>query len=185
LGSEHKNPKSADILFDLLDRLLNKSHSVERLCITIDGTSVDEVKGTSFISSVLKHKVDDFSLSLADDIDASFVLPHNFLASKSLNKLHLDLSLTLNIHSGICFSSLYTLILSNVTFENEKSVQQLFSGCTVLQELSLVDCYWGNIKQINVSISTLRKLTIDLYPGCHFTVTIDVGNPLSLRCTTR
>jgi len=53
----------------------------------------------------------------------------------------------------------------------------------------LVDCYWWNIKQINVSISTLRKLTIDIYPSFqdhndHFTVTIDVGNSLSLRCTS-
>ena len=104
-----------------------------------------------------------------------------------MNKLRLDLDLTLYIHSGVCFPSLKTLVLSEVAFVNEQSVERLFSGCPVLQELSLLDCYWENIKQINVAISTLTTLTIYLGPDRqdseeNFIVIIDAVNLLSLSC---
>ncbi|GAU44448.1 hypothetical protein TSUD_93020 [Trifolium subterraneum] len=86
------------------------------------------------------------------------------------------LKFTLHIPSGICFPSLKKLDVSDVIFANENSVQQLFSGCPVLQELELYNCDWKNIQQINVAISTLRMLRIRF-------VKIDAVNLISLCCT--
>ena len=101
-----------------------------------------------------------------------------------MNELHLGLKFTLNIPSGIHFPSLKKLVVSDDTFANENSIQQLFSGCPVLQELEFCDCYyWENIKQISVEISTLRKLTISVDYDHDMTFKIDVVNLLSLSCT--
>jgi hypothetical protein len=116
------------------------------------------------------------------------VLPHCFSAFESLNELCVGLKFTLCIPGDICFPSLKKLVVSDVTFANEKSVQQLFSGCPVLQDLTLHNCYWENIEEISVAISTLMNLTIYFDSHCveydhDMTVRIDAVNLLSLSCT--
>jgi hypothetical protein len=186
--SDDQNQNSVNCLLDLLGRLLRKSNCVERLCIEIHGITVDANKVSSLISSsASKHKVQYLKLSLGAHNDV-FVLPHCFSAFESLNELHLQLHFTLCIPSDICFPSLKKLKVSEVTFANEQSVQQLFSGCPVLQELNLHNCYWENIELINVAISTLRKLIIYFDVICveydhNMTVKIDAVNLLSLSCT--
>jgi len=108
----------------------------------------------------VKDKVQDLELSLGDQND-KFVLPHSFSSFESLTKLCLGLKFTLHIPNGIRFPSLKKLVVSEVTFADEMSVQQLFSGCLVLQELTIYDCDWENLERITVSISTLKELTID------------------------
>ncbi|KAK2434537.1 FBD-associated F-box protein [Trifolium repens] len=187
--SNDQNQNSVNCLLDLVGRLLRKSNCVERLCIDIFEITIDADKVSSLISSASKHKVQYLKLSLGDKI-GKFVLPHCFSAFESLNELCLGLRFTLSIPSDICFPSLKKLVVSDVTFANEKSVQQLFSGCPVLQELTLYNCYWENIEQISVAISTLRKLTIHFDFICvdydhDMRVKIDAVNLLSLRCTCR
>jgi hypothetical protein len=185
--SNDENQKSVNCILDLVGRLLRNSNCVERLCIDLFKITVDADKVSSLISSASKHKVQYLKLSLGDQND-KFVLPSCFSAFESLNELCLGLKFTLSIPSDICFPSLKKLVVSDVTFANEKSVQQLFSGCPVLQELNLRNCYWENIEEISVAISTLRKLTIYFDDLCvnydhDMTVRIDAVNLLSLSCT--
>ncbi|GAU51146.1 hypothetical protein TSUD_411930 [Trifolium subterraneum] len=185
--SNDQNQNSVNCLLDLVGRLLRKSNCVERLCIDIFEIAVDADKVSSLISSASKHKLQYLKLSLGVQND-KFVLPHCFSAFESLNELCLGLKFTLSIPSDICFPSLKKLVVSDVTFANEESVQQLFSGCPVLQELTLYNCCWENIEQINVAISTLRTLIIYFDVLCvdydhYMTVMIDAANLLSLSCT--
>lgn len=182
---DQKNKENS--LLDLVGRLLQKSNRVERLCVQIFRSVIDADKVSSLISSVAKHKMQYLKLSLGHPND-KFVLPHSFPAFESLNELHLNLKFTLHIPNGIHFPKLKNLVVSDVTFANEKSVQRLFSGCPVLQELSLYDWSWENIMQISVAISTLRKLTVhfdfdcvDYDHGCTFK--IDAANLISLICS--
>jgi hypothetical protein len=124
-----------------LEDYCKKSNCVERLKIHTYKITVDADKVSSLISSASKHKVQYLKLSLGGQND-KFVLPHCFSAFESLNELHLGLKFTLCIPSDICFPSLKKLVVSEVTFANEKSAQQLFSGCHVLQDLTLDNCYW-------------------------------------------
>jgi len=186
--SENQNQNNtANCLLDLVARLLHKSNRVERLCVQTFESVVGADKVTSLITSVVKHKVQDLELSLGDQND-KFVLPHSFSSFESLTKLCLGLKFTLHIPNDIRFPSLKKLVVSEVTFADEMSVQQLFSGCSVLQELTLYNCYWENIEQITVAISTLTKLTInfDLFSVAYdhdMTLMIDAVNLLSLCCT--
>jgi hypothetical protein len=174
-------------LLDLVGRLLHKSNRVERLCVQISRSVIDADKVSSLISSVAKHKMQYLKLSLGHPND-KFVLPHSFPAFESLNELHLNLKFTLHIPSDIHFPKLKKLAVSNVTFANEKSVQRLFSGCPVLQELTLYDWSWENIMHINIAISTLRKLTVRFDFDCvdydhDCTFKIDAANLISLICS--
>jgi len=183
----HQIQKRANFLLNLVGRLLHGSNLIERLSVVISGNTVDVDKVSSLISSAVKHKIQFLRLSLGNR-NLNFVLPHSFSAFESLNELWLGLKFDLHITSGICFPGLKKLVVSNVNFANENSVQQLFSGCPVLQELTLCGCYWENIMHINVAISTLRKLRIRFDSLCldyehDMTVKIDAVNLLSLSCT--
>jgi len=184
------NSKSADYLLDQVDKILHKSNCVVRLCVKTQGGSVGVGKVSTFISSVVKHKVQDLTISL-EHLEGRFVLPNKFTASYTLNKLHLEFPRALYIPSGISFPGLKTLVVSKVYFGNEKSVERLFLGCPVLQELTLDKCYWRNLKNIHIAIFTLTKLTIysdhwflDYNDSDKCTITIDVVNLLSLCCTS-
>jgi hypothetical protein len=191
--TNHQNQNSANCLLDLVGTLLHKSNHIERLCIEILKITIDADKVSSLISSAVKHNVHDLQLSIDDRkyLDTKYVLPNCFSASKSLNKLVLQLGFLLYIPDGICFSTLKILNLSYVRFGNEKSVQQLFSGCPVLEELTLYKCVWEHINHITISISSLRTLTIHSDSSCldydHYdccTVTIHAVNIVSLTCTS-
>jgi hypothetical protein len=184
--STHQNQNAANCLLDLVGRLLDKSNKIERLSVEIFRISVDRNKVSYLISSAMKHKIQYLRLSLGDSND-QFMLPHSFSTFTSLNELWLGLEFTLHVPSGICFPSLKKLVVSNATFANENSVQQLFSGCPVLEELDLDDCYWKNIEQVNVAISTLRILRIRSNMLCvayehDITLKIDAVNLLTLYC---
>lgn len=181
---DQKNKENS--LLDLVGRLLHESYRVERLCVQIFKSVIDADKVNSLIYFVAKHKMQYLKLSLGHP-DDKFVLPHSFSTCESLNELWLGLHFTLHIPSGIHFPKLKTLVVSDVTFANEKSFQRLFSGCSVLQELTLHDWSWENIMHINIAISTLRELTIRfnmLSEDIHddMTVMIDTPNLLYLRC---
>ncbi|XP_045810858.1 F-box/LRR-repeat protein At4g14103-like [Trifolium pratense] len=185
-GSKPKQ-KSENRLINQVDNLLQRSNRVERLCIKVRGT-IDAQKATSLLSNTLLHKVPDLKLSIEIEyINDMFVLPNSFSASQSLNNLYLEFDFNLNIGDDICFPSLKTLYLSHICFVNEKSAQRLLSGCPVLQELTLFRCSLLNVKQINVAMSALRKLTIEGlglgYPFHNCTIKFDVGNLLSLSYT--
>ncbi|KAK2434530.1 F-box/LRR-repeat protein [Trifolium repens] len=85
-GSREKH-KSENCLIEV-EKLLQRSNCVERLCIKVRGT-IDAQKATSLLSSTFLHKVLDLKLSI-EDINAMFVLPNSFSASQSLNNLYLQ-----------------------------------------------------------------------------------------------
>ncbi|KAK1418040.1 hypothetical protein QVD17_27177 [Tagetes erecta] len=70
----------------------------------------------------------------------------------------------LEFPSVVYLPYLKTLYLSLVAFTNDGSTQKLLSGCPVLEELTLVDCEWLNLKNITISSPTLKRLTIDDLP---------------------
>ncbi|XP_057450477.1 F-box/LRR-repeat protein At4g14103-like [Lotus japonicus] len=181
---EDQKQKSIHCLLDQVHGLLCHSNCVKRLSVMFFGVAVDADRVNSIIYGVAKHKIEKLKLSVL--VKPPFVLPNCFSASKSLNKLHLDLGCVVDFPSGIHFPSLKTLKLSRVTFANEKSVEQLFSGCPVLEKLTLFICNWSNIKQISITTPTLKILSIFSGLGVdklYSTVKIDAVNLLYFSFT--
>ena len=79
----------------------------------------------------VKLNVQELDLSLP--VRATFLLHSSLFTTKSLSKLQLYMDCILKVPSSICFSALKMLHIS-VTFLDDQSCQQLFSGCPVLQE---------------------------------------------------
>ncbi|XP_057458374.1 F-box/LRR-repeat protein At4g14103-like isoform X2 [Lotus japonicus] len=184
---EDQRQKSLYCLLDQVHRLLYHSNCVKKLRVNYFGVAIDADRVNSLISAAVKHKIEELKLYIL--LKAQFVLPHCLSAFESLNKLVLELGCALNVPSGIHFPGLKRLKLSCVNFANEKSVQHLFSGCPVLQKLTLFNCNWWNIKQVGITIPTLKTLTIfcdrsDREDLLNSKVKIEAVNLLYLSCST-
>ncbi|XP_045832836.1 putative F-box/FBD/LRR-repeat protein At5g22670 [Trifolium pratense] len=199
LQNQRHKPINKDIISDLRDNILhhiphNIFHLVEkkRLDILIPQVFLDEHTITSLVTSLLALKLEHLTFIIQDVryLNTSCVLPSGFSASHLLSKLTLKVGgYTLYIPTGVQFPGLKTLNLYYATFANEEAVEQFFSGCPVLEELSLNYCYWLYIKQITIAIPTLRILSIRFDPHClncddfsKVSVKIDVVNLLYLTC---
>nr|POE45279.1 f-box/lrr-repeat protein [Quercus suber] len=66
----------------------------------------------------------------------------------------------LRLPSSIFFPSLKILTLKHIVFPDDQSTKRLFSGCLVLEELTLDNCYWENINAISISTPMLKGLVI-------------------------
>lgn len=116
----------------------------------------------SWIYDAIKHNVQELDLCLFAE-DPS-VIPRSMFDSKSLVSLKIEMNCVVELPSRISFPRLKILHLSLVTFPNDDSAEKLFSGCPVLEELVLLDCEWMNLKNIAISSSTLKRLSIDDLP---------------------
>ncbi|KAI7736194.1 hypothetical protein M8C21_007975 [Ambrosia artemisiifolia] len=116
----------------------------------------------SWIASAVMHNVQKLDICLF--VDDPFVLPSSVFCSQTLTSLKVEMNCVLEFPAIIYLPYLKTLHLSLVTFANDGSTQKLFSGCPVLEELTLLDCEWLNLKDITIASSTLKRLTIDDLP---------------------
>ncbi|XWS08077.1 hypothetical protein CRYUN_Cryun41cG0047500 [Craigia yunnanensis] len=111
----------------------------------------------SWLSAAVKHNVQELIFCLPKERE--FAVPSSLLTSVSLRSFWLKMHCTLKLPSFICFSSLKDLNLYGVMFQDDQCVQQIFSGFPVLEDLTLYNCDWENIKEITIEIPTLRSLT--------------------------
>ncbi|KAK4341831.1 hypothetical protein RND71_037647 [Anisodus tanguticus] len=116
----------------------------------------------SWLSAVIRHNVQDLDLCLF--VEEPFMLPQCLFSSKTLTSLKLEMNCVLELPTCTFFPFLRTLHLCLVTFRDDSSTQRLFSGCPMLQELAILDCEWMNLKQVAISISSLKSLIIDDLP---------------------
>ncbi|XP_037496519.1 putative F-box/LRR-repeat protein At3g28410 [Jatropha curcas] len=88
------------------------------------------------VTNLRFHDIFDFFYPI------SYVLPSSLFMSDSLTELKVGMFEDLKLPSYICFSSLKILTLKYVTFLDAQSMHQLFSGCLVLEKLTLDECAW-------------------------------------------
>lgn len=114
----------------------------------------------AWISAAVKRNVQDLAMTLYDvDIVQPFRLPRSLFTAASLTTLALDIPFHLRVPSTICFSSLRILYLTSLVFSDD-SVQLLFSACPVLEDLTMENCSWVNIKFVTICPPKLLKLHI-------------------------
>ncbi|XP_031250342.1 F-box/LRR-repeat protein At4g14096-like [Pistacia vera] len=111
----------------------------------------------SWTSTATSHKV--LELDLALPAETLFMFPNSLLSAESLNILKLLTYSKLVVPSFIRLPNLKTLHFA-VEFSEDHTGQKLFSGCPVLQELGLIDCYWKHTERDTISIPYVRQLYI-------------------------
>lgn len=116
----------------------------------------------AWVSAAMKHKAQELDLCLF--VETPFALPPKVFVSEFLTVVKIAMNCVLELPTCISFPQLKTLHLALVTFLDDDSTQKLLSSCPVLQDLSILDCEWMNLKHIVVSIPTLTSLTMDDLP---------------------
>ncbi|MFS7891529.1 putative F-box domain, FBD domain, leucine-rich repeat domain superfamily [Helianthus anomalus] len=117
---------------------------------------------SSWISSAIMHNVRELDLCIfAED---SSVIPQSVFDCKSLVILKIEMDCVIEIPPRVSFPFLKTLHLSLVTFLDDDSTEKLFTSCVALEELVLLDCDCGILKNFTISSLTLKRLTIDDLP---------------------
>ncbi|XP_074344639.1 F-box/LRR-repeat protein At4g14103-like isoform X2 [Apium graveolens] len=171
---------------------------VERVLLLRDSSSIKKFRLScrvcfsasrvhAWVSAAVMHDIEE--LDLCFFVEKPFMLPLCVFDSKSLTVLKLQMNCELQLPNCISFPSLKRLDLCLVTFLDDKSMDKLFSNCPVLQELSILDCEWVNLRDVMISIPTLKSLTIDDLPyygtfdvnGCQ--IKIDAENLMHLSYT--
>ncbi|KAL7249978.1 hypothetical protein ACSBR1_012063 [Camellia fascicularis] len=156
-------PMCRSSFLDFVERvlLLHDASDIKRLRLMFT-VVVNSSRLNSWISAAVRHNVQELDLSLP--LQTHFVLPCCLFTCDSLVVLKLFMDCPFKPPIFIRFSNLKTLRLSAVTFSDDDSTQQLFSGYPVLQELELLYCGLKNLKTITISIPTLKRLTIENEP---------------------
>ncbi|PRQ34519.1 putative F-box domain, FBD domain, leucine-rich repeat domain, L domain-containing protein [Rosa chinensis] len=113
-----------------------------------------------WISAIVRLNVEELFLGLYS-LNGPLCLPHSLFSSSILKDLQLDVPFIFKVPSTVCLSSLRSLTLRSVVFSDEYSTQQLFSGCPVLEKLSLHNCNWGNLKFVSICAPKLLRLIIN------------------------
>lgn len=138
-----------------------------------------------WILAAIRHNVQELDLCLF--VDEPFMLPGSVFDNKLLTVIKLEMNCTLHLPPRISIPWLRTLHLCLVTFPNDNLMQSLFSGCPSLEELSLLDCDWTNLKSISIAMPSLKILIIDDLPFCSVDdlrgckIKIDAGNLLFFK----
>ncbi|CAL8145286.1 unnamed protein product [Prunus armeniaca] len=118
----------------------------------------DACRVNAWIDATVRRNVKKLYLYL-HSLKEPFYLPHSLFTSTTLVAAELDIPFLFKAPSTVCFSSLRTLSLRSIVFSDD-STQQLFSGCPVLEELSIEECKWMNLKFVSICAPQLLRLTI-------------------------
>lgn len=158
----------ADLSDDRLEEVnLRFQHFVNRVLLLSDAPCFQKfhLKGfledvdhvDTWISSAIKRGVQDLKLCNWDEVHIR--VPHILFTSKTLLVLTLT-GVLLNVNRSVCLPSLKILNLDTVKYENGNTMQNLLSSCPVVEEL-YVQLWIGDTRRLlDISIPTLKRLTL-------------------------
>ncbi|MED6159476.1 hypothetical protein PIB30_042674 [Stylosanthes scabra] len=139
---------------------------------------------------VLKLDVGDRSFGFHPfSVDNCYHLPSDVLKAKSITKLELAGKIRMDklfVNHRIRFSMLQMLSLSNVYLGHEQAFDDLISGCPMIEDLTLEDCFGLENVKIHdlpklksVKVSGARKIDVDV-PSLEY---LHIGNDdIKLPC---
>ncbi|KAI8552776.1 hypothetical protein RHMOL_Rhmol06G0294000 [Rhododendron molle] len=155
---------------------------LKRFCLRLESFCVLELVD-SWICAVTKGNVQKVELHYGEYYKwFPVVLPRAIFTSKTLVDLTLDGPILLVVDASVWLPSLKILNLVDLLYENNDSLQKLFSKCPILEELCISRCRSGTGGELNVSVPTLRRLTITRFgDGIHDHLTKLVVNAPKLE----
>ncbi|KAB1221848.1 hypothetical protein CJ030_MR2G004002 [Morella rubra] len=146
------------LFMNFVERVLCLHHAdIERFTLSCE-LPCDETRVNLWISAAVRKNVQELSLSLNQD--RTFSWPKCLFNRATLTKLYIKIPHLGRLPHAICFSSLKILTLARVEFVDERSIQKLFSGLPVLEELYLVHCSWKVIEFPSIFAPRLYFLKI-------------------------
>ncbi|KAE9456666.1 hypothetical protein C3L33_11431, partial [Rhododendron williamsianum] len=155
---------------------------LKKFCLRLESFCVLDLVD-SWICAVTKRNVQKVELHYGEYYKRfPVVLPRAIFTSKTLVDLTLDGPILLVVNASVWLPSLKILNLVDLLYENNDSLQKLFSKCPILEELCISRCCSCTGGELNVSVPTLRRLTITRFgDGIHDHLTKLVVNAPKLE----
>lgn len=145
---------------DFVERILlacNPLH-LKNLSLSFDAYN-ESPRVNNWLNGFLSPKMEKLRLDL-ERVEQPLVFPEDFFTSETLTKFQLSMQNLFNFPPSIDFQNLRILTLKHVVFPVTETTQSLFSGCPSLEELTLIDCNWMNVRAVCIDCPLLRKLII-------------------------
>ncbi|KAF8030165.1 hypothetical protein BT93_E2561 [Corymbia citriodora subsp. variegata] len=166
---KYKENHRGRILFrNFMDRALllrDASMKAFSLSCVVDGEEYfdgNESRVNTWITAAIRHNVQDLCLHLEFGHHRPvYMVPRCIFRCGTLRELHLEIKHDLKLPSLVFLPNLKVLILVDVRFGDDKSVEKLLS-CPSLEKLSLENCKW-NLEVLEISAPNLLHLNIVQY----------------------
>ncbi|KAK2977567.1 hypothetical protein RJ640_006046, partial [Escallonia rubra] len=172
------NTRFTSFINDFLMRC--RVSSMRKICIN-GGSKCKSEWMNKLICAAIERNVLELELNFdsqdGESIEPPLELPQSLYFSKTLVVLKLSLDMVLNFPMPcVCFPNLKVLLLDNIVYKDDDSIQNLLSSCPVLEDLVLFRNRADNLKTLNVTSQVLKKLLVrfrlaDMYE--HMKIVID------------
>ncbi|RDX60578.1 F-box protein, partial [Mucuna pruriens] len=145
---------------EFVEKLLGVFNTLclKKLCLACD-VCKDTPQVNRWLSSFIHPNIEELKLDF-ERVEEQLVFPNHLFYNKSLTHFHLSMPHVINLPSLISFSILSTLTLKHVIFPDTSKTQQLFSSCPCLENLTLIDCNWMNVRAVSILNPSLQTLII-------------------------
>jgi hypothetical protein len=153
-------PAKRTLHMNFVERVLclRDSSDIKELTLNCD-VQGDASRVKSWITAAVRRNVQSLHICLSD-LRGQFSLPHRVFTCETLESFFLDMPCILKVPPIICFSNLKVLSIQSVTFSDDYTTQQFFSGLPVLEMLFLEECRWGCLKVLSICAPKLHSLVI-------------------------
>ncbi|KAK2994924.1 hypothetical protein RJ640_004478 [Escallonia rubra] len=159
--SNNNDPLQLERTMLFVDKLLScRDVNINKVCLHFR-EGADLLGVYMWICSAIVRKVEELCINITVE---NVVLPCCIFTCESLTVLKLAMECIVKPPNAVFLPNLKILHLTSAKFSDDSSSQKLFCSFPVLEELSLTDCIWDNIRCINIVIPTLKTLMIDYYP---------------------
>ncbi|KAJ7946261.1 F-box protein [Quillaja saponaria] len=145
-GTVNKKARSVYMSFVGRALMLCNSTDIKKFSLSCD-LLCDELRISTWIFGTVRQNVEVLDLCLL------------LLTKPLILILSLQMCCNLKLPSVISLSSFKIMTLTHVMFPDH-AIDQLLSGCPILENLTLDECYWENVTSVSISGPTLRTLVV-------------------------
>ncbi|KAK9269149.1 hypothetical protein L1049_000918 [Liquidambar formosana] len=121
-------------------------------------TRYDSFHVNAWILAALRCHVQELDICITPK--PSFKLSYDVFAFQELVYIKLGRTFVLDVPKSVCLPKLEVLCLDSIEFRDDDSICKLISSCPVLEELSVENCGFKNIRVFCVSAPKLKTLII-------------------------
>ncbi|XP_059650271.1 F-box protein At3g62430-like [Cornus florida] len=132
-----------------------------------------------FVSTALARNLRE--LHLFFKMEGYNELPREVFTCTSLEVPELVGSFVLNVPTLVCLQNLKILLVEELKFSDDDSFNRLFSGCPLLEELSIKGCDFKNISVLHISAPALKSLVISHWSEDGYKLVLDTPNLQDLK----
>lgn len=133
--------------------------------VAIKGSAIHPSHIESWINAAIDRNIRELDVSFKDCyVDPPHEFSQSLFSCGSLVVLRLiGLGIVINFPTAsTCFPNLKVLQLESVLYKDDDSARNLFSGCPVLEDLTIVREEWDDLETLIIASGSLKSLSMEI-----------------------